>query len=341
MRKKNGFISMSIIYSFFTVFILVSTSLLLVYSNNLAIVKTVNREIKEELTTKGNNSLMIFKNLVQDGSFENPTANWTYDTSRGTPIYTEQRYYGNNSLGLIKEDSNATTLVQSSYTIRMIKDHYYYVSRIYLLYNNIEKQNDVVDDPLTKETLIFRLTPSGNAAFTTSNNDFDIMVNAFGVMKKDDCDIHSTDNDCLFENRSINRERVRYDSGFCLKINGRCDNTDTSEGSETAARTSANTFESGIFKFNKNTGNYRILIGSNFSDYGIDKGVPPRYYTDGYMIIDLTVALQLTNTQTKDLFGGADTFSSMRTTAGKIDELLDGRFIENQKTIPVNKIKLD
>ena len=55
MRKKNGFISMSIIYSFFTVFILVSTSLLLIYSNNLSIVKTVNREIKEELTTKGNN----------------------------------------------------------------------------------------------------------------------------------------------------------------------------------------------------------------------------------------------------------------------------------------------
>ena len=64
MRKKNGFISMSIIYSFFTVFILVSTSLLLIYSNNLSIVKTVNREIKEELTTKGNNSLMVFKNLI-------------------------------------------------------------------------------------------------------------------------------------------------------------------------------------------------------------------------------------------------------------------------------------
>ena len=59
MRKKNGFISMSIIYSFFTVFILVSTSLLLIYSNNLSIVKSVNKEIKDQLTKKGNNSLMM------------------------------------------------------------------------------------------------------------------------------------------------------------------------------------------------------------------------------------------------------------------------------------------
>ena len=30
-----------------------------------------------------------------------------------------------------------------------------------------------------------------------------------------------------------------------------------------------------------------------------------------------------------------------RIAAGKIDSLLDGRFIENQKTIPINKLNLE
>ena len=185
MRKKNGFISMSIIYSFFTVFILVSTSLLLIYSNNLSIVKTVNREIKEELTTKGNNSLMVFKNLIVDGSFEHYADNWIHDTTLNTPIYNEQRYYGSYSLGMIKSANNSDpasnkTLVQSVNSIHMVKDHYYYISRIYLSYNTV-----------LSEELSLQLVPKSKPDFN-STGAFDILANASGIMAIEGCDANST-----------------------------------------------------------------------------------------------------------------------------------------------------
>lgn len=334
MKKKNGFISMSIIYSFFTVFILVSTSLLLIYSNNLSIVKNVNKEIKEDLTKKGNNSLMIFKNLIQDGSFENASENWEHDTTKQAPVFNEQRYYGNYSLGLIKE-TNSISLVKSKYTIRMTKGHYYYISRIYLAYNNIKPQDNV---------LILKLKQTNDFDYT-NESDFNIMTNAFGLMKKagDQCLDITTDTDCLFNNRSINEERIRYQSGFCLKVNGRCDNT-ISESNEDSAQTLANTFESGVFEFTKDTGDYRLLIGSNFTSFTDGEsgsGILPRYYTDGYMLIDLTVALNLDKVESDEIFKKNDTIVNKRRVAEKIDNLLDGRFIENQKTIPVNKLNLN
>lgn len=334
MKKKNGFISMSIIYSFFTVFILVSTSLLLIYSNNLSIVKNVNKDIKEDLTKKGNNSLMIFKNLIQDGSFENPSENWEYETTLQAPVFDEQRYYGNNSLGLIK-DTDSISLVKSKYTIRMTKGHYYYISRIYLAYNNIKPQDNV---------LILKLKQTNDFDYT-NESDFNIMTNAFGLMKKagDQCLDITTDTDCLFNNRSINQERIRYQSGFCLKVNGRCDDT-MGESNEDSAQTLANTFESGVFEFTNDTGDYRLLIGSNFTSFTDGEsgsGILPRYYTDGYMLIDLTVALNLDKVESDEIFLKNDAIVNKRRVAEKIDNLLDGRFIENQKTIPVNKLNLN
>ena len=91
MKKKNGFVSMSIIYSFFAVFTLVSSSLLLVYSTNLSVVKEQNREIKNEITKKGNDAMMPFKNIIVDGGFEefyvhSTNFNWgkKYEMKNGT-----------------------------------------------------------------------------------------------------------------------------------------------------------------------------------------------------------------------------------------------------------------
>ena len=333
MRKKNGFISMSIIYSFFTVFILVSTSLLLIYSNNLSIVKTVNREIKEELTTKGNNSLMVFKNLIVDGSFEHYADNWIYDTSLNTPIYNEQRYYGSYSLGMIKSADNSDpasnkTLVQSVNSIHMIKDHYYYISRIYLSYNDIQG-----------EKLILNLVPENKPNFS-QEGAIDILGSAHGIMAAiEGCGFGTTNIDCLYGNRSIESSRMRYQSGFCLGVNGRCN---PNSSSENAAQTQANTFESGVFKFTRADGDYRLLIGANFTEYNeTGWGILPRFYTDGYMLIDLTVALQLDEAKWDKLTNNQGVEPGWRIAAGKIDSLLDGRFIENQKTIPINKLNLE
>ena len=323
MRKKNGFISMSIIYSFFTVFILISTSLLLIYSNNLAIVKSVNKEIKTNLTNKGNNSLIVIKNLIQDGSFENPSANWKYKSGTNPPVYDQQRYYGNQSLGMVRDNTTPSSInyVQSTYTINMIKNHYYYVSRIYLAYNNIYPSY-----------LTYRLIPSSSADFTDSGG-FDILAQAYGVLKKTGCDNVIVNDECLYGNISINRERFRYQSGFCLNVNGRC-TSDT-------ANTEANTYESGIFKFTGTTGNYKILLGANFTNYTESSfGILPRYYTDGYMLIDLTEALKLDEDKKKILFDNKDNKNGYRIGAAFIDKLLDGRFIEYQRTIPVNKLAL-
>ena len=336
MRKKNGFISMSIIYSFFTVFILVSTSLLLIYSNNLSIVKTINKDIKDELNIKGNKSLMIFKNLIVVGSFEKVSDTLMYKEEMNTPVYDEQRYYGNYSLGMVKNvnDKNAVnnkTLVQSKNDIHMIKNHYYYISRVYLAYNNI-----------LPTYISLNLIPKTNADFSETGA-FDILNNAYGIMaiSGDSCGNTTTNLDCLFGNRSIRRERVRYQSGFCLGVNGRCSPNETSAD---ASQTQANTFESGIFKFTASEGDYKLLIGADFTVYdeGLLLGILPRYYTDGYMLIDLNVALQLDAERENKFFNNESLLEERcRIGAGKIDELLDGRFIENQKTIPINKLELD
>ncbi len=324
MRKKNGFISMSIIYSFFTVFILVSTSLLLIYSNNLAIVKSVNKEIKEDLTTKGNKSLMVFQNLIADGSFEKVSENWKIRPDTPPPVFNEQKYYGSYSLGFVQ--NSTYSYVQSINTIDLIKDHYYYISRIYLAFNNIPSSS-----------LTFKLIPATNGDFSDANG-FDILENAYGIMASSSCTTTSTDTDCLYGNRSINKERIRYQSGFCLGINGRC-NPDESEAE--ASQTTANTFESGIFKYTEPNKTYKILLGADYTGHDLGTGISPRYYTDGYMLIDLTVALQLNEEKTNKLFNGQDNTNGYRIGAGKIDELLDGRFIEDQKIIPINKLELE
>ena len=328
MRKKNGFISMTIIYSFFTVFILISTSLLLIYSNNLSIVKSVNKEIKEELTTKGNNSLMIFKNLIVDGSFENYSANWKASSGYREPVHGEQRYYGNDSLGMVKEDSGSSiTIVQAKEPINMIKDHYYYISRVYMAYRDINGSD-----------LKIYLTPASSGDFTLSGG-FDITQNAYGLMEPETCDSTSNTDNCRYNNRSINNERTRFQSGFCLGVNGRCNASTTSAN---AAQTQANTFESGVFKFTGDTKAYKFIIYTDFSSYQKTEGIFPRYYTDGYMLIDLTVAFQLNTFKAQKLFDNqVDTVGGYRVAAGKLDNLFNGRFIEDQKTYPVNNLDLN
>ena len=125
MKRKNRFISMSLIYSFFIVFVAISISLLAIYSSNINLVKNINKEIKSDLTDKGNKDLVVLTNLIRDGSFEETPSPWQLPA--GTEISTIQRYYGLRSL---HTTSAASNYVESA-AITLVSGHYYYFQRIY------------------------------------------------------------------------------------------------------------------------------------------------------------------------------------------------------------------
>ena len=227
---------------------------------------------------------------------------------------------------MVKDNSSTSyTLVQSTNTFNMFKDHYYYISRIYLGFRSIDGAS-----------LILKIIPSGNADFSDTNG-FDLLTNSFGFQNNNTCDEAINTVDCKFGNFSINKERFRFQSGFCMNVNNHCSSATTGDS---ASSTNANTYESGIFKFTGNTGSYKLLIGSKFNSYDESGGVLPRYYTDGYMLIDISVALQLDEAKAKILFDNQGVPNGYRIGAGKIDKVIDGRYIENQKTLPTSELGL-
>ncbi len=52
MKKKNGFIAISVIYSFFIVFIAVILAILAEYSYNRMIIKKINEQILNEIQSE-------------------------------------------------------------------------------------------------------------------------------------------------------------------------------------------------------------------------------------------------------------------------------------------------
>lgn len=123
MKRKNGFFSMSIIYSFFIVFVMISAVLLSNYAHNRALIRDYNKDIKENLDNEGNNKLANLKNLLNNGSFETNTS-WTFS---GSAAYdTSQQYNGIRSVLFYGEDSdNKMTQILSGVTIK--RNHVYYV----------------------------------------------------------------------------------------------------------------------------------------------------------------------------------------------------------------------
>lgn len=381
MRKKNGFISMSIVYSFFAVFTLVSTSLLLIYSNNIAIVKRINREIKSELNGKGNEALLVFNNLIVDGSFEDPSHNWVNVNTNLTAItnnygildYDDEQYYDQHALGFISYNLTETVdaskakyfLVRSNEPISLKQNHYYYISRVYNAWNHIYGMRP---DNTTKELyLYFRKKTGdtlGNTVFSTvrtpaqlfSNSSadvYDILANAKGINYPGNVG----DADRLFRTSSIDYTRRRRESGFCIAINGRRRPKagETSTGNYCQEGTYSNTLETGIFKFDKADGDYYLMIGADFSGWenvtnefattdnsGCDStrcGRAPRYYTDGYMLFDLNVVFGLSTADWDTLFTSAST-DVKNCRVQKINNLLDGRYIEGRKEIPAHRLDI-
>lgn len=345
MKKKNGFISMSIIYSFFAVFAIVSTSLLLIYSNNIAIVKSINKEVKQGLNKKGNDLLLVFDNLIVDGSIESPSTNWVsigsnvngYGNPVSNSVAKEQQYFGNYSMGMVTSSTNYYFLVRNKNTIKMYKDHYYYITRVYQSWNHTRGDMLQLYFMAKAKSSNFSASKSFDTVISTAGTGtktYDIMTNARGYTSAD-----------VYTNVDISSSRNRRESGWCAGVNGR-------EGSSgCTAGTYANTLESGIFKFTAADGDYYLVSGANFYNWSSKTnpfpgdgsgctylcGLAPRYYTDGYMLFDLTVAFQLTQAEADTALG---TDANKRCKSKKIDDLLDARYIEGRKEFAAHRLNI-
>ena len=358
MKRKNGFISMSIIYSFFAVFAIVSTSLLLVYSNNIAIVKNINKEVKEELNKKGNDMILVFDNLIIDGSIEEGSSTWVNipnansTTKYGNPLSLrkEQQYYRDSALAMTYSDTTRSYLIRTNRVIDLIQNHYYYISRVY------ESWNHTLGNMLYLYFMVN--SQSGNFKADNSNvinntRTYDIIANARGYTEK--LTVSGVQYNNVYTTTDISSSRNRRESGWCVGNMTEC-----------KAGTYANTLESGIFKFDKPTGKYYLVTGANFTNWNTKSnpfrgmvngnatyenigkddtdcatlcGVPPRYYTDGYMLFDLTVAFQLTDAQANTYIAGSGN-SKLACNAKRIDQLLDGRYYEGRKEFASHRLNI-
>ena len=245
MKNRKGFISMSIIYSFFAVFTLVSSSLLLVYSNNLSVVKEQNREIKKDLLQKSNEAMMSFKNLISDGGFEKASQNWIKfvdpTASRNTILNKRigigndaEHYYSGRGALCLKGQEKGASLGAANYhnyvvnknVFSMYTGHFYYIARVYFAWNDINKddKNELVLKLVKQQTGI-----NGDNVFSLFDRDeaTGILNAKSGVETFDILNVAKGYNGASFTpnqyyNTDINKEKARIASGFCLGVNGRC-----------------------------------------------------------------------------------------------------------------------
>lgn len=293
MENKRGFISMSLVYSFFIVFVAISISLLGVYTTNLSLVKNINKEIKDDLIEKGNDALVVFYNLIPDGSFERMTSvnEGTTDTTTDTwetsscscsysnivsgvkqphkQIFNKHHYHGNNALHF----SGSATGVQYAITkesIYMKDEHVYFIQRIY------------------------------QAPYGVSASEASKMKMTF-----------------INENNSNKYFVIPNGAGLITRT------TDRSASSWSGV-TSPKTIESGVFTFSisdlptvATTGNYKFKIEAQFTNYNTD------FITDSYILIDLTEAYGSDNNAKLMADTGATTLA--------IESIIKNTFFEGRK----------
>ncbi len=130
MNKQKGFISMSVIYSFFLIFITVSAIIIANYTHNRLLIRETNKDIKNELSNAGNAKLATFTNLLSNGNMETSLA-WTFSDSSAkfnSKLYTSS----SRSIELANPASNREVRVSQSLITRVVPGHTYYVR--YMIY---------------------------------------------------------------------------------------------------------------------------------------------------------------------------------------------------------------
>ena len=96
VKNKNGFISSSLLFSFFLVFILLSVLVLASYTHYNSLIKGLNGTILDELNTNIASKYSGIKTLIKNGKIENDASNWNL----------------NDGARYIKNDSNNNEFLQ-------------------------------------------------------------------------------------------------------------------------------------------------------------------------------------------------------------------------------------
>lgn len=104
MKKKNGFIATSLIYTFFLVFAMLSILLLANYTHNRLLLRTFNTEIKGDLDTRGGSKLANFKNILNNTEFEIANDSWVVTGNAAYPT----KGYVQNGLEFQHDTENLT-----------------------------------------------------------------------------------------------------------------------------------------------------------------------------------------------------------------------------------------
>ena len=144
MKNKNGFFSMSLVYSFFLVFAMLSAILLANYAHNRLLVKDYNVDIKEDLNQKGNEKLAYLRNILNNSDFEVATmstpkneygnnAQWALT---GATRINNQKYSGSYGMDLAKGTAR-NKLTQTLNNIVLKKNHIYYFQYSIFTANNV------------------------------------------------------------------------------------------------------------------------------------------------------------------------------------------------------------
>src|SRR5574344_44569 len=104
MKKRNGFIATSIMYSFFIVFSIVALITLASYSHYRTLIDNLNNSVLSELNNKISNKYVTIYNLINNGDFDDTTNNsWQYNNSE---IVTKGNDYSSAYSGIYSARMN-------------------------------------------------------------------------------------------------------------------------------------------------------------------------------------------------------------------------------------------
>lgn len=173
--KKNGFFSMSLVYSFFIVFAMISAVLLANYAHNRLLLRNFNADIKDSLDARGNTKLANLKNLFQNSNFElDNSPSQTYWVFNGVSIANNQRFSGNRGV-MFPVSSSTNTLVQELKDVKILKGHTYYFQRkMFTSGQPVEFTNTKVtlENPSKGYTFYFVNDSAANGVISYKNNNW-------------------------------------------------------------------------------------------------------------------------------------------------------------------------
>lgn len=186
MRKRNGFFSMSLIYSFFLVFVLISAILLANYAHNRLLTKDFNEEIKDNLNNRGDRKLINLRNKLQNSSFEADSiagADYQWYLTNASYV-SNQMFHGDRSIALNNGDNKITQHLNKNV---IKKNHEYYFQYAYFTGGqeiNFNTYQILIRNKNSSKIYYFQNL--NNLNITASNWTVDGFITAIDAINEDD-----------------------------------------------------------------------------------------------------------------------------------------------------------